>query len=111
VNTNTDFPQNAEGPARQRELPAGCWPTEKESTVSNFINEVPPTTPALAALHDCRRSLLAARVGAILAADGLDGARLARAQELAEMVADCIAFSERLAFIVTGDIRADGASA
>jgi hypothetical protein len=41
------------------------------------------------------------------AAHGLQGARLVRSNELHEKLADCIAYAERLAFVVTGDIRAD----
>jgi hypothetical protein len=62
---------------------------------------------ALPSLQDCRRSLVAARLEAVVAANSLDGARLARAQELAQMVADCIAWCERLAVVVLGDARAE----
>ena len=71
---------------------------------------IPDTTnsgDALDALHACRESLWAARLGATLAAKGLEGARLARARELSEMVSDCIAFSERLSFVCVADQRYD----
>ena len=60
----------------------------------------------LAALRFCRSDLAAARVDATVAAARLYGARAARADELAEKLADAIAFCERLAFIVEGDLSA-----
>lgn len=65
------------------------------------------TTTALKALRDCRSSLVAARLDALIAATNLAGARAERATELAEKIADALAHCERLAFIVEGDIRAD----
>jgi hypothetical protein len=41
------------------------------------------------------------------AAPLLYGARAARAHALAEKIADCEAFCNRLVFAVTGDLRAD----
>ena len=62
---------------------------------------------ALAALRSCRSSLLSARGYAAMAAVRLYGARAARASELGELLADALAFCERLAFIVEGDLRSD----
>ena len=62
---------------------------------------------ALAALRSCRSSLQTARRNAAMAAALLYGARAARASELDEQLADALAFCERLAFIVEGDMRAD----
>ena len=42
-----------------------------------------------------------------MAAALLYGARAARASDLGEQLADALAFCERLAFIVEGDMRAD----
>ena len=64
---------------------------------------------ALAALHRCQTNLVAARADAVHAAADLRGARAARAFELTELIADAIAFSSRLAFVVCGDFRADQA--
>jgi hypothetical protein len=61
----------------------------------------------LAALRFCRSDLAAARADADVAAARLDGVRAARADELGEKLADAIAFCERLAFIVEGDLQAE----
>jgi hypothetical protein len=63
-------------------------------------------TAALAALHRCQTNLVAARADALHAAADLRGARAARAFELAELIADAVAFSSRLVFVVCGDFRA-----
>ncbi len=62
---------------------------------------------ALAALRGCQAQLRAAYLDADTAAPHLTGARAARAGELADKLADAIAHTERLIFIVTGDLRAD----
>jgi hypothetical protein len=51
--------------------------------------------PALAALHRCQTHLVAARADTLHAAADLRGARAARAFELAELLADALAFCER----------------
>ena len=58
---------------------------------------------ALAALEVCRHAVIAARESAKLASTGPAGARKARAKELAEKLADCIAFVERLSFVCIAD--------
>jgi hypothetical protein len=47
----------------------------------------------------------------LTAAEALTGARLARATQGAGLLADAQAFLTRLAFVVTGDLRADAAEA
>ena len=61
----------------------------------------------LAALRFCRSDLAAARVDATVAAARLYGVRAARADQLAENLADAIAFCERLMFVTEGDLRAE----
>ncbi|OBC00215.1 hypothetical protein A5782_21655 [Mycobacterium sp. 852002-40037_SCH5390672] len=61
---------------------------------------------AFDSLRECRRHLTSARESALSAESNLDaGARRARAHELGEKLADCIAYTERLAFIVEGDLH------
>ena len=64
---------------------------------------------ALSALQECRSNIVEARSDATAAAELLADARKARAAELAELLADALAFVERLSFIVEGDQRADEA--
>lgn len=48
--------------------------------------------------------------GLLLASDlGVYRARQTRAVELAELLADALAFAQRLTFVVEGDVRADSA--
>jgi hypothetical protein len=65
------------------------------------------TRAALESLTLCGTNLRWARLDAAHAAPLLYGARAARAHELAEKIADCEAFCNRLVFAVTGDLRAD----
>ncbi|HME14145.1 MAG TPA: hypothetical protein VKG83_01680 [Mycobacterium sp.] len=60
---------------------------------------------ALAALRGTQAQLRAAYADANTAASHLAGARATRAAEMAEKLADCIAFSERLLFICVADHR------
>lgn len=63
---------------------------------------------ALDSLRECRRHLTSARESALSAETNLTaGARRARAHELAEKIADCSAYADRLAFVVTGDLHAE----
>jgi hypothetical protein len=62
---------------------------------------------ALAGLRGCQAQLRAANLDAHSAIPHLTGARAARAGELADKLADAIAHTERLIFVVTGDLRAD----
>jgi hypothetical protein len=62
---------------------------------------------ALAHLKLCTRDLTAAHQDALDAAAELSGARHSRAVELAELVADAIAFTRRLSMCVEGDLRAE----
>jgi hypothetical protein len=55
---------------------------------------------ALANLKCCQLDLTAAHHHAVDAAGGLTGARLARADQLVEMIADALAFTQRLAIVV-----------
>jgi hypothetical protein len=65
------------------------------------------TLEALGALRACRHQIIGARREADLAINaGLAGARHTRAVELADKLADCQCFVERLAFLVEGDWRA-----
>ena len=68
---------------------------------------IPPTNPALTALTACRTNLRAARVDALTAATSLAAGRADRAAELAAKVTEALAYTERLVFIVTGDLRAE----
>jgi very-short-patch-repair endonuclease len=61
---------------------------------------------ALADLRLCSRDLTAAYKHATAAETQLTGARLARAVQLAEKIADAIAHAQRLAFFVEGDLHA-----
>ena len=63
------------------------------------------TELALAALHRCTQNLRAGRIDAASAAVRLHGVRAAKANELAEMLADALAFCERLTFITEADVR------
>jgi hypothetical protein len=58
---------------------------------------------AMAALSGCRAQLRAAYADLQTAAPHLAGGRRTRAAELSERIADCIAFAERLAFVVSAD--------
>jgi len=62
---------------------------------------------ALANLQGCAIDLTAAHKRAVDAASGLSGARRGRADELAELLADALAFTRRLAMVVEGDLRAE----
>lgn len=62
---------------------------------------------ALAHLKLCSKDLTAAHKDAVDATAGLSGARQARAVELRELIADCIAFTRRLAMVTEGDLRAE----
>jgi len=62
---------------------------------------------ALANLQGCEIDLTAAHKRAVDAASGLSGARRGRADELAELLADALAFTRRLAMVVEGDLRAE----
>jgi hypothetical protein len=64
---------------------------------------------ALAHLNAAWADLTAAHRHAVEAATGLSDARLSRAVELAELIADGLAFTRRLSFVVTGDMRAEAA--
>jgi hypothetical protein len=57
---------------------------------------------ALDALERCRINIRAARVDAISASVKLAGARQIRADELEELLADALAFVQRLGFCVLG---------
>jgi hypothetical protein len=56
-----------------------------------------------------RLDLTAAHKHALDAVAGLSGARHHRAEELAELIGDGLAFTRRLEMVVTGDLRADEA--
>ncbi|OBH41683.1 hypothetical protein A5684_11635 [Mycobacterium intracellulare] len=60
----------------------------------------------LSVLRECRTALTTARESALAAQAGLAGVRKARAAELAEKIADAIAFADRLCFVVQCDLRA-----
>lgn len=62
---------------------------------------------ALDALTRARINIRAARVDALTAAVTLTDARKTRADELAEKLADCLAFVKRLCVVVEGDYRAE----
>jgi hypothetical protein len=62
---------------------------------------------AMAALRGCRAQLQAAYLDVQTAAPHLAGARGGRAAELSDRIADCIAFAERLAFVVAADRQSD----
>lgn len=64
------------------------------------------TIAALDALRSCSMDLREVRLDAQTAAATLIGARSERAKELADKIADAIAWCDRLAFIVEGDLRA-----
>ena len=79
------------------------------------INTTPTTRQgqlalSLAQLRLCERDLTAAHNDAAAAAAALSGARHGRAVELAELIADAIAFVRRLAVVVEGDLRAEDAT-
>ena len=65
-------------------------------------------TAALTALKSCRDGLYELKLDAVTAAGALTGARASRANELVGKIADVIAHCERLVFVVTGDLHADG---
>lgn len=77
--------------------------------VADLQSHPEPSSPALAALQRTRLYLAWARIDAQTAATELAGARQARAVELVEKLAYDLCWVERLAFVVTGDIRADQA--
>ncbi|OBF09577.1 hypothetical protein [Mycobacterium sp. 852002-10029_SCH5224772] len=60
----------------------------------------------ISVLRECRSALTTARESALSAQTGLAGVRKARAAELAEKIADAIAFADRLFFVVQSDQRA-----
>jgi len=60
---------------------------------------------ALAMLRGCEVALKAARADAETAAVLLEGARATRATQLAEAIADQIAFCQRLSFVVTAELH------
>jgi hypothetical protein len=62
---------------------------------------------AMSALRGCRAQLQAARLDVQTAAPHLAGGRRTRAAELADRIADCIAFAERLVFVVAADRQSD----
>jgi hypothetical protein len=62
---------------------------------------------ALKILRLCRSNTRFAYIDAGEAAKHLAGARLARAGELAEMLADALAHTERLIMVVEGDLRSE----
>ena len=62
---------------------------------------------ALANLQGCEIDLTAAHKRAVDAASGLSGARRGRADELAELLADALAFTQQLAMVIEGDLRAE----
>jgi hypothetical protein len=64
-----------------------------------------PDVDALGSLRECRAALLTARQWAESAQTHLAGVRQGRAAELAEKLADDIAFVDRLSFLVEGDAR------
>lgn len=64
---------------------------------------------AFSQLDTAAQLIRLARLGVQAAIHGLEGARGARADELAAQLADVQAFAERLAFVVEGDLRADQA--
>lgn len=64
-------------------------------------------TAPLTALTECRTALNTARQAVLSSEASLTGARRTRATELAEMIADAIAFADRLRFVVVGDLRAE----
>ncbi len=64
---------------------------------------------AIEGLKAVRIALLSARLDTLTMSRRLSGARLSRAEELGEKVADCIAHCERLAFCVVGDLHAEQA--
>jgi hypothetical protein len=61
----------------------------------------------LGSLNACEIDLTAAHQHATDAAAGLSDARHSRAVELAELIADAIAFCRRLSICVQGDQRAE----
>lgn len=61
----------------------------------------------ISVLRECRTALATARESALSAQTGLAGVRKARAGELAEKIADAIAFADRLCFVVQCDLRAE----
>jgi hypothetical protein len=63
------------------------------------------TPKTLDKLSCCRTSLETARDFALETVPDLYGARAARAGDLAEQIADTIAYVERLRFVVAADIR------
>jgi hypothetical protein len=79
------------------------------------MTDIPPLLTrgeyAFGRLITCQKDLELARVSILVAADNLIGARKARPEELAGKLADAIAFAERLAFVVEGDLRADQGAA
>jgi len=62
---------------------------------------------AVVLLRETRYNLLIANLHITAAATRLTGARQSRSRELGEKIADCLAFAERLQFIVYGDWRAE----
>ncbi|TAM72952.1 MAG: hypothetical protein EPN51_01145 [Mycobacterium sp.] len=60
----------------------------------------------ISVLRECRTALTTARESALSAQTDLAGVRTARAAELAEKIADAMAFVDRLCFVVQCDQRA-----
>jgi hypothetical protein len=74
----------------------------------NTTTPIPPTpnnATALAALRGCKAQLRAGHIDSLGIAAHLTGARATRAVELCELIADAIAFCERLTFVCTTDVR------
>jgi hypothetical protein len=82
-------------------------PREDFTTITDIPTLLTGAEYAFGRLLTCQSDLKLARVATLVAADNLAGARKARADELADKLADAIAFAERLAFCVEGDLRAD----
>lgn len=64
----------------------------------------PPQQAALTNLYACRSQLLRAEAAALNAADALAGPHQRRAEELSDRLGYVIAFVERLALAVKGDL-------
>jgi hypothetical protein len=64
-------------------------------------------TIAVTALRGARAHLNAARIEALAATAHLTGARASRAVEGAEKIVDALAHTERVLFVVTGDLRCE----
>ena len=87
---------------RPKPTHAATWKAAAMNTSTRHDEAV-----ALANLQGCAIDLTAAHKRAVDAASGLSGARRGRADELAELLADALAFTRRLAMVVEGDLRAE----